>query len=224
MDGVPTLRKVGVRIGCCNLVQRQCECCIEGCLCSRLRSTQAGLEFGKGQFDRRQIGRVGGQLPQFTPGSFDDRLYAHTFMDAEIIHHHHLPWLQPGDEELFEIGYKRGGIHGSRQRHGGTHATRTQRRHHRRIRWRIAWHTPIRTLSTRRACIAGRQVEVCAALVQNHEALGRALRDALPEVVPLLLVAFTRTQCLFFRVQPTRRTTRLMVATLTRTPASVAHC
>ena len=64
--------------------------------------TQEFLELGKGQLNRVQVGRVGGQVAQLGAGRFDRLADASHLVAGEVVHHHDVAWLQDRSQMLFD--------------------------------------------------------------------------------------------------------------------------
>jgi hypothetical protein len=87
----------------------------------------------------------------------------------------------------------------------------------------IAWHAVPGALPFGGTGIQGPQGDVGPALIHHDQLLGVALLHVLAKARSFLLVAFAGCQRLFFRVQPTRSISRLIVEVLTRMPCSFSQ-
>jgi hypothetical protein len=73
---------------------------------SRTDGAEERLQFGKREFDRIEVGAIGGQEPDEGSHGFDRRTDGGLFMRGQIIEHDHVAALQRGHEDLFDIGQK----------------------------------------------------------------------------------------------------------------------
>lgn len=69
MDGIPTMCKVAVSFGRCDLVQRQRDRCIEGFMCARLCPTQVALSFAKASSIGERSGEYAGKYHNSHPAA-----------------------------------------------------------------------------------------------------------------------------------------------------------
>jgi hypothetical protein len=186
-------------------------------------SAQLGLPFGKRFFNGREVGRIAWQQEQLASSGLNQLLHLLAFLSSQINHDHDLAFGQAGCQDLFHRQLESGGSGCSLDDHGLSHAGPAKSRKQGGIFAPIAWHPAIGTRSLWSTRIQGSQSEIGATLIENDELAGVQLLEVCSPGGSGLFVAFSATQRLFFRVQPTRLIARLMVDVLTATPCCSSH-
>jgi len=136
----------------------------------------------------------------------------------EVVHDHNLPCVEAGSQDLFDIQFKSGRVGRSFQNQRGSHTFKREGGDQRRILSAIARYLSSGPFPLRRPSIQGRQSNIRAALINEDQRFCWELARILTPGGSFLLIAFRRSDRLFFRVQPNRLIARLMVQRLTRSP------
>jgi hypothetical protein len=110
---------------------------------------------------------------------------------AQVVKHDHLACSQGWPEDVLDIRLYDVVIGRTRDQHSGCHSSCRESRDDRRISRQVAWKFGMRTLTTRRTRIDWRQVEVVAALIDNHEAIGGMLQHLQAKPAASSFIAFT---------------------------------
>jgi hypothetical protein len=97
-----------------------------GCLSPQV-AFELAPEYAPEHLDGIEVGRVRGQEEPGATSGFHKLLSLGAFMGAEVIEHHHLPWLEGGKKNLLDEGFKSEAVRGSFQAHHGLDTLRGQR-------------------------------------------------------------------------------------------------
>lgn len=114
----------------------------------------------------------------------------------------HLASSQRWPEHVLDIRLYDMMIGRTGHQHCGGHSRAAERRDDRGIGRHVPWKLGVRTLTTWRTRIAWSQVEIVAALIDNHETTGGMLQHLQAKATTPSFVTFAGGETLFLRVQP----------------------
>jgi len=104
---------------------------------ARLGRAQGRLDLRPAQFDRVVVGRVGRQKDQPCATGFNQMPRRLAFVSRQVIHQHHVASLESLHQFVFDVRFKRRGIHGSFQNPGGQNTFQANGRDERIVRARL---------------------------------------------------------------------------------------
>src|SRR5918994_7130068 len=156
-------------VACRHLVESSAHRLYERLAGTRPSPPQERLELGKRFFYGIEIGRVGRQVEKRAASLLDELAHPRTFVRREVVHHHYLPRLQFGSKDPLHVGFEdrlRGRtFHRQRRPHPRAGHARKQGD----ISTPVAWHSKVRSSSSARPPVEGRERGVGRALVHEHE-------------------------------------------------------
>jgi hypothetical protein len=180
------------------------------------RAAQALLDFGEGQLDGVEIGRIAGQEVQLATGALDQGARPRALVHGEVVEDDELPGHQAGQQALLNEGLERLPIDGAIKDHGRPHPGGGDAGQQGHALPASAWHRTDGPLPTRRPCPQPTQAGGGGRLIEKDEALRSDRGQLLPPLLPGGLVTLGGDQRLFLSGKPSRAKARDMVAVLTR--------
>jgi hypothetical protein len=72
------------------------------------RRSQERFQFREGEFDRIEVGAVGGEEPHVRTSRFDGRLDRRLFVCREVVQDNDIPWVERGHQDLLDVREERG--------------------------------------------------------------------------------------------------------------------
>ena len=137
---------------------------------ARSCGAQEGFELGKGHFDGVEVWTVRRQEAQARADPLNRGLHLRVFVDGEIVEHHHVAGLQGRDEDLLDIGEKRGVVERAVEDRRGPETPDAQRGDHR-VRLPVAAGGMVpKSRTARAAAIPPQQIRGDAGLIDEDVA------------------------------------------------------
>lgn len=146
---------------------------------------QEGLQLCKRQFDRIEVGTVGGQKAEPRADGFDGRLHLRLLVHREVIEYHHVARAERRHQDLLDVGEEGGVIERAVEDSGGRETLNAERRDHR-VGLPMAARCVIpQPQAARAAAVAAQQIggdarlvekDIAARIVQGQRVLPPATR------------------------------------------------
>ena len=186
--------------------------------------TTAGLlDLGERFLDGIEVRRVGREVPEPSPTGFDGGPRSLTVVGFELVGDDDLARSEGRSEDVPDLPLEARGGHRPVEPQQRAEAAERQRREHGLVLPAVAGGRSVRPFPTRSPGMRRRVPQVAARLIQEDQVLGGDRYRRLAPGGALGLVALARRQRLFFRVQSSRVSARLIVDGLTSSPDTAYH-
>jgi hypothetical protein len=171
-------------------------------------AAQLAFDLGQGQLNRREVWRVGRQIPQLTASCRQQFLQAHTLVGTQIVKQDHLSWPQRRSKDMFDICLEHRTRHTSLNHQARTHPCAGQRADRGRICWGVARKRSDCPLAAWGTGVAPCQVQIGAELIDHDQIMWIEVFLLDQKASTLPGITFRGNQRLFLRVRPRARMAR----------------